>query len=400
MLEIKDDSDRSLVNSLQKWAETEVVSKRLEYQEDYYELIYPAMQKLMIDIEMQKILWPEDKGGAEYNTSELAVTLAHALEQVGWADVGIAFVSSATYALCSTFALEKNSREKLVEKIAPLFCDTEDPVIGSLILPEYGGSDSDSGALFGGKYLQARARKEGKNWLIDGENMRPLNSGVDASLYGVFCNLEGEDSPGFFIVPADSPGIKKGDLSIKTGLGASRNCSLQMEKVKVADDNLVFKGRSPYLQMMSWLYLGASATATGAHVAAYEIVKDWGDSRVIKGKGQVFKNNPLTASLMAEISQEMLLNRLLTSRLAQMLMEATMKDDEEVEQIYVSSLSIVNRVTHAAEKSLNHIMELMGSAGYATEWNLERYWRDLKTMQVHLGNWEIHKMDLASYFYK
>ncbi len=45
-------------------------------------------------------------------------------------------------------------------------------------------------------------------------------------------------------------------------------------------------------------------------------------------------------------------------------------------------------------------MELMGgSAGYATEWNLERYWRDVKTMQIHLGNWELNKMDIARYFY-
>ena len=41
----------------------------------------------------------------------------------------------------------------------------------------------------------------------------------------------------------------------------------------------------------------------------------------------------------------------------------------------------------------------MASAGYSTEWNLERYWRDVKTIQVHLGNWELNKMELAQYFY-
>ena len=27
----------------------------------------------------------------------------------------------------------------------------------------------------------------------------------------------------------------------------------------------------------------------------------------------------------------------------------------------------------------------MGSAGYATEWNIERYWRDVKTLRTYLG---------------
>jgi alkylation response protein AidB-like acyl-CoA dehydrogenase len=45
-------------------------------------------------------------------------------------------------------------------------------------------------------------------------------------------------------------------------------------------------------------------------------------------------------------------------------------------------------------------MELMASAGYAKEWQLERYWRDVKTVQCYLGAAELAKHDYARWFYQ
>lgn len=398
-----DECDISLVYSLQKWAETEVISKRLEFQEDYDRLLYPALQNLLVNIEMQKLLWKEEYGGAEHNSSQVAITLAHALEQVGRADTGIGFICAATYALSSTFALEDNMNNELCREFAPLFCEGDKPMLASLILPAYGREESNYHPHFRGKYLQATATRKGEEWLINGSDMRPLNSGADAEIFGVFCALEGEQEPGFFLVPADSPGIKRGEMFLKTGLAASRNSNLDMEGVRVPANRLIFRGEQPYIEMMAWLHMGMSAVTVGSLFAAYEIIRDWGDNRVIKGKGQIFKENPLTASLMAEVSHEILLSRLLTHQLAQMLSTpegSPYSSGEEYDRVYIFSLSIANQVTHAAEKAINNIMELMGSAGYATEWNLERYWRDVKTMQLHLGNWELNKMDIARYFYR
>ncbi len=399
-LENMDETDISLAHSLQKWAETEVINRRLEYREDYTNLLLPAMHKLLVDIEMQKMLWPEKYGGVEHNSPEVAFTLAHALEQIGRADTGIGFICASTYALCSTFALQPTMNDELCREFAPQFCEGNAPVLGSLIVPAYGSEESDSATAFRGKYMQANARKEGNEWIISGKEIRPLNSGVDASLYGAFCFLEDEQEPAFFIIPAHLPGIKRGDNFIKTGLAASRNCILDLDEVRLPLNNLVFRGEAPYRRMMSWLYMGMSAVTVGSLFAVYEIIKDWGDTRVIKGKGSIFKENPLTASLMAEASNEILLSRLLTHQASQMLANPGAYETGEDERLYIYALSITNHVSSAAEKAINQVMELMGSAGYATEWNLERYWRDVKNLQLYLGNWELNKMDLARYFYQ
>ncbi|MFY9114138.1 MAG: acyl-CoA dehydrogenase family protein, partial [Dethiobacteria bacterium] len=382
-----------------EWAEAEVMSKRLEFKEDNEKLLKPALKKLYLDIEMQKLIWEEKYGGAGHNTSEIAPTLALALEQIGRADTGIGFITASTFALCSTFAFKTTFQDILCKKMAPLFCQDDQVVLGSLILPVYGREDAKKFPEFRGKYLQASARKVANQWIVSGKNMRPFNSGGDAGFFGILCAVEGEAEPAFFIIPADTPGIKRGQAFLKTGLAASINSDLDFEEVKVSMDNLVFRGEAPYCKMLSWLYMGVGAVTAGSLFAAYEIIKEWGDTRVIKGRGSIFKENPLTASLMAEVSHEILLSRLLVHQLAQMLSQLDNPRYFTDESLFVSALGISSHVTGAAEKAINNIMELMGSAGYATEWNLERYWRDVKTMQIHLGNWELNKMDIARYFY-
>ena len=44
-------------------------------------------------------------------------------------------------------------------------------------------------------------------------------------------------------------------------------------------------------------------------------------------------------------------------------------------------------------------MELMGSAGYAREWHLERYWRDVKSVQSCLGGRVLSGMHVARHYF-
>ncbi len=394
-----EEADISLAHTVHQWGEAELASKRLELKEDYSRLIEPAMRKLLVDIGLQKILWPESFGGSAQNAPEIALPLTLALEQIGWADVGIGYVFASTFALCTTFAMEGNVQEKLVQAYAPLFCQSGQPVIGALILPSLKGKDSQDGPSFRGKALQARANQDKQAWTIEGRNMRPFNSGSNAQLFGVLCGIDGESDPAFFVVSGDAAGIKRKDVFLKTGLAASLNSDVDFDKVIVPPENLVFRGLQPFRAMLSWLYLGISATTVGSLFAAYDILKEWGDNRVIKGRGQVFKENPLTAALMAEIAMDILTSRMLLYQLAQMLAQPEVYGGAGEEKVFIPALCLATYITHAGEKAINSTMELMASAGYAKEWQLERYWRDVKTLQIHLGNRELNKMEIARYFY-
>jgi alkylation response protein AidB-like acyl-CoA dehydrogenase len=376
------------------------MSKRLEFREDYGQLLEPAMRKLFVDIGLQKMQWPEKHGGAGQNNPDIALPLILALEQVGRGDTGIGFLFAVTFALSTTFTMEKNYRESLCARFAPLFCDSHRAIIGSLALPVYDGTGDSHHPSFQGKALQATARIEGGEWVVDGQNVRPINSGGNAVLFGILCYIEGEEEPALLLVPGDAPGLSRGEVFLKTGLAASLNAELNLRRVRVPEDHLVFRGDVPYREMLAWLYLGTGAVTVGSLFATHEIISKWGEERVIKGRGQIFKENPLTASLMAEIANELLISRLLVHQLAQMFAQPEVYGEPGEERVFVPALCILTQVTHAAEKAINYAMELMGSAGYAKEWNLERYWRDIKTLQVHLGNRELNKMEMARYFYQ
>jgi alkylation response protein AidB-like acyl-CoA dehydrogenase len=74
--------DVSLAENLRRWAENEVMARRLELKEDYQGLLEPAMRKLFQDIGLQRLLWPEEYGGDGHNHPSAAITITAALEQV------------------------------------------------------------------------------------------------------------------------------------------------------------------------------------------------------------------------------------------------------------------------------------------------------------------------------
>jgi alkylation response protein AidB-like acyl-CoA dehydrogenase len=50
-------------------------------------------------------------------------------------------------------------------------------------------------------------------------------------------------------------------------------------------------------------------------------------------------------------------------------------------------------------EAMDNTMELMASAGYATEWNLERYWRDVKTLESCVLPETVAQTDLARHYF-
>ncbi len=393
--------DLMLARTIQQWAETEVISRRLEHREDFEKLLAPAMHKLFVDLELQKLIWPENYGGLEYDRSEAPKTMVSALEQVGRADTGIGFLAAINFALGSSLLFSGSNKDELIGRIAPLFCRDNSITLSALVFPSFSQETlAKEDTLFRGKQLKVRARREGENLVLNGEKLRPLNSGSDAHLFAVICSLEGSEAPALVLIPGDNPGLSRSKPFLKTGLAASVNAEINLTRAAVPVTNIVFQGEDYLRQMLSWLYMNFTAVTVGSLLATFEIIREWGDTRVIKGRGNLFKENPLTASLMAEISHEILISRLLLYHLSHLISRPERGQPSSEEGLFITTLSVVSHVTMAAEKAINQIMELMGSAGYATEWNLERYWRDVKTLQVHLGSWELNKMELARFFFR
>lgn len=385
------DMDASLAANLRKWAESELMDKRLELKEDYSGLLEPAMRKLFLDIGLQRLLWPEAYGGDGHNSPEAALTMAAALEQIARGDTSIALLLSGIWALQSCMAMEGRENAEACETFAGLFSSKEELALASLVLPLFRDEP------------QASAKLSRGSWTVEAKKARPIICGADATVYGVYCATGGSDGAedvGLIALASDAKGLKKGKPFLKAGLGANRNADVTLSKAKAAEGMCVAKGLQDCRAALAWLYLGISASNVGALFASYEILKEWGDNRVIKGKEQIFKDNPLTSSVMAEVAKEITIDRMLTYDLARILAAPDVYGEAGEERNYVTACIVAHQVAQSAEKAIGNAMEMMASAGYATEWNLERYWRDTKTMQLCLGPYELAKMDYAHYFYQ
>lgn len=391
-------TDVDLASSLRGLVEKEIMDKRLELKEDYEGLIKPSLEKVLVGIGLQKMFWPESLGGDEHNRPAASYTISAALEQIGRADLGLAYLVAHNLSLQAALAMEGSGRDELCSRFAPLFCQGGRPLIVSFILPVYG--EGEGGPEWRGRRLQLRAVNGRDGWVLDGEAVRPTCSGADAALFGTWCAVEGETEPAFILVPGGAAGLKRGPEFRQTGLAASRNADLGFNGVEVPAADCVWRGEEGLRKLLSWHYLGLSAAGAGALLACHEILKEWGDNRVIKGRGQVFKENPLTGALMGEVAQETAMARLLAYDLAGILAEPEAYGEAGSEGVYTAGLMIVHHVYASAENIIHRTMELMASAGYAKEWQLERYWRDVKTIQCCLGSSELAKHAFSRWFYQ
>lgn len=393
------DMDIAVSKTVKEWAENEVISKRLELKEDYERLIAPALHSLLLDVGLQRSIWPEEHGGDGLTSGDAAFTLTAAIEEVGRADTGMGFALASAFALASTFAMEPNMNTDITTAMAPLFCQNEKAAVVSLILPALSADSENTASELEGRRLQVKARESDGSWVLQTKDAMPLSSGATATLFGVVCEAEGETEPVFILVPGDTAGISRGQTLLRTGLFAAPNAPVSFDRVEVPGAYCAFRGVRGYRSMLSWLYLLSAATCVGSLFAVYEMIGEWGDSRVIKGRGQVFKENPLTASLMAYLARSLNLSRLLVYDLAHMISRPGLYGHPGEDVVYLTASNVAHQVSNSAEKSINQVMELMGSAGYATEWSLERYWRDVKTLQLNLGSDILARMELARFYY-
>ncbi|MDP8225000.1 MAG: acyl-CoA dehydrogenase family protein [Candidatus Lernaella stagnicola] len=388
------DIDEMTAETVTRWAEQDVIPKRLEHRENRETLLLPAYRSLAVDIGLQTMMWPEESGGSGRNEPEVAVATAAVVEQAARGDVGIAFVLAHALAVQAMLFVGREDDAASSEPWREAFGGGQSCFV-SVALP--GLTTHAAAETLHGLAYPIIATRNGSGWTLSGSDIRAQAMARDATLFAVCAAVEGE--PALFLVPADAAGITVGDEYKTTGLAISRDALVDFNDVVAGDDACAFRGLMHWRRFQSWLCLGSAAACVGATLAGWEILKEWGESRVIKGKGQIFKENPLVASSLGEIGGAIGTNRLLVFDLARLIADEYANAAGNASGLFASATAIAQRVCRESMNVLDRTMELMASAGYATEWELERYWRDVKTVESRLGPWAAARADMARHYF-
>jgi acyl-CoA dehydrogenase len=350
---------------------------------------------------------------AELSSDPTGLSLPVLMEELFWGCAGIG-LSIVMPALALAAIRQAATDEQLATWAPQCFGTPGDIKLGALAVTEpSGGSDVRS--------IQTRARKDGSDWVIDGQKVFIGNGGI-ADVHVVVATVDpeaGHRGQGVFIVPKGTPGLKLLRKLDKLGCRASHTGEIVFGDCRVPGDQLlggeerlnerIAKGReaeqgSPppastseeggaaaAVQRRSSAALGAfertrpmvAAQAIGIARAALEFARDYAVQREAFGE-PIIENQGVSFPL-ADLAANIDAARLLTWRAA--WMAAQRKPFEHAE----GSMSKL-KASEVAVRATEQAIQTMGGWGYVKDFPVEKWYRDAKLYTIFEGTSEIQRL--------
>ena len=269
-----------------------------------------------------------------------------------------------------------DQRKQWLERIA------SGDVVASFALTEPGAGSNPAG-------LRTRARRDGDDWVIDGQKQYITNAPL-ADLFVVFARTA-ESQPGnpgiaVFLVPADAPGITVGPKDAKMGQEGSSTSDVHFDGVRVPADALVGgEEAAGYKAAMTSLARGR------VHVAALSVgtaqrALDESVSYAARNTqaGQRIGDFQLVQAHLADMQTGVLAGRAMVRETARAYVDGTDR------RIAPSAVKLF--CTEMVGKVADLAVQVHGGAGYMKEIPVERIYRDVRLLRLYEGTSEIQRL--------
>ncbi|MEO5989492.1 MAG: acyl-CoA dehydrogenase family protein [Candidatus Eisenbacteria bacterium] len=254
--------------------------------------------------------------------------------------------------------------------------------MGAFSLSEPGsGSDAAS--------LSTTAVLDGDDYVLNGSKNWVTN-GVHAWTFLVFARTGGAGAKGIsaFILERDMPGLVVGKCEDKMGLRGSHTVTLSLENLRVpASQRLGGEGEGFGIALSSLDKgrIGVAAQALGVMEAAFAEAVKYAQQRSAFGS-PIAKIQAVQFKL-AEMEKRIHGARLLIQR------AAWMKDTDQPCTRQAAEAKLY--ATEAATYVTHQAIQVHGGYGYVKEYAVERYYRDVRVMEIYEGTSEIQRLVIA-----
>ena len=320
---------------------------------------------------------PRDYGGAGMDF----VSFALVSEELGWADSSVRGFLSVHAGLVSMCIHDWGTEE---QKRAYLPRLATGDLLGCYCLTEP-GSGSDAAAM------AATATRNGDEYVLDGEKIWITNANI-ASLAIVFANA---DPPRLhrgvcaFLVDPTTPGFRRDPMPGKElGHRASDHAHITLDGVRVPASAMLGAPGQGFKVAMSALdhgRLGVAAGAVGVGQACLDASVSFACER--RAFGQRIGDFEMIQQVLADMACDIEAARLLVLR------AAWLKDQGKPTTQATSMAKLF--ATEAAVKAASEAVLLHGGRGYSSEYPVERYYRDIKGLQIYEGTSHIQRIVVA-----
>lgn len=252
----------------------------------------------------------------------------------------------------------------------------------------FGLTEPNAGSDAGG--TQTTAKENGGQFVINGSKVYITNASYakHLALTAITGQENGQKEISAIIVPTDAKGFKVIDNYEKMGLTASNTTELVLEDVHVSQDNLLGergKGFQQFLTTLDGGRIGIGAMAVGIAQAAYEKALQYAKER--KQFGKTLSQFQVTQFKLADMALKIELARNMVYKAA-WLKDQGRPFSKEASMCKLYASEIAMEISDQA-------VQIHGGYGYMREYEVERYMRDAKLLEIGEGTSEIQRMVIA-----
>jgi alkylation response protein AidB-like acyl-CoA dehydrogenase len=235
----------------------------------------------------------------------------------------------------------------------------------------------------------AVADAQGEGFVIDGTKAW-ITHGGQADFYTVLARTGGPGPKGIsaFLVEAGTPGLTAAEPEHKMGMRASTTSQMLFEGVRVPTERQIGElgqGFEIAMKALDCGRLGIAACAVGVAQAALDVATAYARQRVQFGKPII--RHEAVGFLLADMAARTEVGR------AAYLAAARLRDLglPFSRQAAIAKL----HCTDAAMQTTIDAVQVLGGAGYTTDFPVERYLREAKVLQIVEGTNQIQRRVIA-----
>ena len=366
--------------TVREFAEKEIKPKAQELDEK--EEFSPKITKKMGDLGLFGVYLPESYGGAGLSYLEYIIAVEELARIDGSQAATVAAHNSLGIGPIYYFGTEEQ-KEKYLPKLT-----TGDK------LWAFGLTEAEAGSDAGG--TKTTGVKNGDEWTLNGSKIFITNASPPHSL-GVTVQAvtgkrpDGKKSYSCFLLEHGAEGFSEQLMKKKFMWRSSLTSQLFFNNVKVANHQILGSEGEGFHQMLDTLdkgRLSIAAMGLGCAQGAYELGLKYAKER--KAFGQQISKFQINAFKLADMFVEIEAAR-------NLLYKATWLYDQGRKEYKTYASMAKLYCSEVAYRAVNHAVQLHGGYGLMKDYQVERFYRDQKLLEIGEGTSEVLRLVISRY---
>ncbi len=330
----------------------------------------------MADLGLMGIPVPEKYGGAGMDT----VAYAAAVMELAKVDASVA-ITMAAHTSLGSMPIAIAGTEEQKQKYLPNLASGK--MIGAFGLTEP-GAGSDAGST------KTTAELDGDEYVVNGGKIFITNSSLAGILTLTTNIIENGENKGIgaLIVKTKNPGLKIGPKEKKMGWRASDTRQLFFENMRVPKENVLGQptdGFKTFLKTLIGGRISVSALSCGTAEGAFQKALQYSTER--KAFGKEINKFQAVGFKLADMATDIEAAKLLTFH------AAWMKDQGK--DVLKQAAQAKLFASEAAMRITTEAIQILGGYGYVKEYDVERFFRDAKVLEIGEGTSEVQRMIIS-----